>query len=385
MEEATRPTLLCVDDERHVLESMGLFLRRRYELLTAESGAEGIRLLRAHPEVCVIMSDMRMPGMDGATFLHAARSIAPDAPRLLLTGHADIESAITAINDGRIFRFLLKPSPPAQVLEAFEAALSQYRLVTAERELLEHTLRGAVKALSDVLSLAQPAAFGHALRVKLLAGELAGALLPAHRWAVEVAAMLAPLGSIALPAEVADKMHEGRALSIEEKVMVARVPRVTDSLLCNVPRLGMVRGMLALLDHDQLPSGLLLSAEQRRAAERGAAILRAAVDLDALDALGFPPADALEALRSGSGRYDPDVVAALETVRNSGGSLREVQEIPLAALRVGMVIAADVRLATGALFVARGYEVTTSLLERIRNLRSGAVTAPVRVFTVAPA
>ncbi|HSW14770.1 MAG TPA: response regulator, partial [Solimonas sp.] len=212
MEETIRPTLLCVDDERQLLDSMGLFLRRRYELLTAESGAEGIRLLRANPAICAIMSDMRMPGMDGITFLHAARTIAPDVPRMLLTGYADIDTALAAINDGRVFRFLLKPSPPAQVLEAFEAALAQYHLVTAERELLEHTLRGAVEALSDVLSLSQPAAFGHAVRIKLLGGELAGVLLPQHRWAVEVAAMLAPLGSVSLPSEVADKLHDGRPL-----------------------------------------------------------------------------------------------------------------------------------------------------------------------------
>src|SRR4051812_43176501 len=97
--------VLCVDDEPEILEGLSLHLRRRYDVLTATSGAAGLELLRADQSVAVVVSDMQMPSMNGAAFLMQARGIVPDAVRLLLTGHANLDSAIAAVNDGQIFRF----------------------------------------------------------------------------------------------------------------------------------------------------------------------------------------------------------------------------------------------------------------------------------------
>lgn len=377
MEDTSRPAILCVDDEPHVLSSLSLLLRRHYEVLTAGSGMAGLETLAARPDVAVIVSDMRMPGMDGAAFLSEARQRLPDAPRLLLTGYADIDAAIVAVNDGHIFRFLLKPCPPATLLSALASAVEQHRLVTAERVLLEQTLKGALKALSDVLALASPAAFGHATRIKQLAAELAQRLMPAQRWAVEVAAMLAPLGSIALPVDVAEKLAAGRLLTGEEQCMVERIPALTESLLASIPRLELVRAMLALSAGAPAPA---LPSGHRALAVRGAALLRMALDFDALDAAGNPADVAVATLRGRGGRYDAEALAALDALRG-GSAARAIREIPASAMRAGMVIAADIRLASGALLVARGFEVTQGLVERIRNLRPGALAGPVRIYT----
>src|SRR5262245_27108832 len=106
MLEKTRPKILCVDDEPNVLEGLSMHLRRGHEVLTATSGRAGLDLLRDNPSIAVVISDMRMPQMDGATFLATARHIAPNAVRMLLTGQTEMESAISAVNDGQIFRFL---------------------------------------------------------------------------------------------------------------------------------------------------------------------------------------------------------------------------------------------------------------------------------------
>ncbi|MDP3856584.1 MAG: EAL domain-containing protein [Stagnimonas sp.] len=132
--------VLCVDDEPNILVGMRLQLRRHCELLTAASGAEGLEILRQQ-EVAVVISDMRMPGMDGAEFLRQAHALAPDSTRILLTGQADLDSAIRSINDGRIFRFLLKPCPPPTLIAALAAAASRYRLASARRVLSDLMLR----------------------------------------------------------------------------------------------------------------------------------------------------------------------------------------------------------------------------------------------------
>jgi len=113
--EALRPAVLLVDDEPNLLAALRRQLFLRYDVTTCESGAEGLQRLAEKPFV-VVVSDMRMPGMDGAEFLRRARALAPNTTRVLLTGQTDVDAAIAAINDGQIFRFLNKPCSP-DVLE----------------------------------------------------------------------------------------------------------------------------------------------------------------------------------------------------------------------------------------------------------------------------
>src|SRR5581483_1037494 len=128
-----RPRILCVDDEPYVLESLRDTLRRSFDVLTAGGGPEALEKLNAEPgEYAVIISDMRMPVMSGSSFLRESRRIAPDAARILLTGYADLDAAISAVNDAQLFRFLTKPCEPEQLLRACTAGLLQHRLQTAE-------------------------------------------------------------------------------------------------------------------------------------------------------------------------------------------------------------------------------------------------------------
>ncbi len=105
--------VLCVDDEPRVLEALQRHLRERFEVLTATSGARAVDIIQQHKDLAVVVSDMRMPEMDGATLLRHARVLRPSAVRVLLTGQADMAAAIKAINEGQIFRFLTKPCAPS--------------------------------------------------------------------------------------------------------------------------------------------------------------------------------------------------------------------------------------------------------------------------------
>src|SRR5919108_3505283 len=165
--QADFPRVLCDDDEPHVLEGLRDSLRRSFDVSVADSGSAGLALLEKDPDgYAVVVSDMRMPGMSGAAFLSQAKRVAPNAVRVLLTGHADVEAAISAVNDGQLFRFLTKPCSREELLRTCAAALGQHRLLVAERVLLHQTLRGAIKALVDVLALTNPAAFGRAIRLR---------------------------------------------------------------------------------------------------------------------------------------------------------------------------------------------------------------------------
>lgn len=366
-----RPKVLCVDDEQLILDGLRLHLRRKFDAHFALSARDGLNLVDEQGPFAVVVSDMRMPGMDGAAFLSQIRQETPDTTRILLTGHAEIEAAISAVNEGQIFRFLTKPCPPRTLLSAIEAGVEQNRLITSERVLLEQTLRGSIKTLTDILSLTNPVAFGRATRLKQLVGKMAEEIGLLNRWEVEVAAMLSQLGAITLPEEIAEKVYCGAELDEKEHAMLNRIPKVTERLLINIPRMEAVQEILA---NRNTPHSL------GKEIPIGAQLLKVAGDYDDLETKGMAPQMAFDTLRGREGEYNPKVLEIFIQLNGSEATDRQVLEIPLRRVRVGMVFTEDVRTVNGALLVSRGYEVTAEFIERLENSRSGLVKEPLRVM-----
>ena len=237
--------ILCVDDEPNVLQALRRQLRRQFRIETVPGGAEGLEAIAADGPFAVIVSDMRMPGMDGVQFLSAVKERAPESVRVMLTGNADQQTAINAVNEGNIFRFLTKPCPPEVLAKTLATGVRQYQLVTAEKELLEKTLQGSVKVLTDVLSLTNPIAFGRATRVRKLVNELCKELKVNRLWEYEIAAMLSQIGCVTIPSDMLGRVYEGQALDTEEAKMFEGHPTVGRDLVANIPRLENVAEFIA--------------------------------------------------------------------------------------------------------------------------------------------
>ena len=154
MSEATPPRVLVVDDDRLLLDGLRRQLHGTFALATALGGHEGLDVLRAAGDgdgFAVVLSDYQMPRMDGASFLASVRVVAPDATRMLLSGQADLNGVASVVNEGGVFRFLMKPVSRDVLTEALRAGVEQYHLVTAERELLEQTRLGILRPLNGRL------------------------------------------------------------------------------------------------------------------------------------------------------------------------------------------------------------------------------------------
>ena len=378
------PHVLCVDDEPHVLEGLKLQLHRRYEVLTATGAREALAILGSMEYPAVIMSDMKMPGMDGANFLSQARRIAPNSVRILLTGQANLQSAISAVNDGQIFRFLIKPCPPNTLLTAVDAAAQQHRLLTAERVLVEQTLHGSIKAMMDVLAITTPLSFGRGNRVKQLVTELGTKMVIGDLWQAEMAAMLRQLGYVAVPQEVIEKAYYGETLTESEEQMIANVPRVTEQLLANIPRIEAVRQIIAGCERPPLPDGTTLIDLSKLAIRKKAQLLRVAGEYDILETRGITSFEALATMSGRSEMYDAEILQALIELRSGETELNEIREVPLAALMIGMTFADDVKTSSGLLLAPKGYQITASFLERARNFQRGTVKEPLRVLLTKP-
>ncbi|HRD66349.1 MAG TPA: response regulator [Candidatus Competibacter sp.] len=376
-----RPKVLCVDDEPNVLEGLKLHLRRHYEVQTAGGGQMALELLEREGPFAVVLSDMRMPGMNGAALLGQVRRRYPDTTRMLLTGQADLDSAIAVVNEGQLFRFLTKPCPPPVLLQAFEAGVAQHRLITAERVLLEQTLRGVIQTLTDVLALTHPIAFGRANRLKRHAVDLAKQIgVQQDLWQLEVAAMLSQLGCIVVPDGTLEKLYRGELPNEKERAMAERIPVVTGQLLGSIPRLEPV---LAILENRDKP--YRFNPAELDTVRVGGPILKLVADFDTLINQGNPAQLALDTLRGRRGWYDPALLDAFVAIRSTTGQRRVIKEVAVLALQVGMVFAEDVRTKTGALLVTRGHEVTPGLLERLCNLQDARALPPVKVVMVADA
>jgi len=373
--------VLFVDDEARVLHGLRRNFSRVFDLELAPGGAEGLELVREKGPFDVVVSDLRMPRMDGIQFLVRVREIHPDTSRILLTGNANVESAIAAVNEGHLFRFLKKPCPRDELQTAIEAGVEQHRLLENQRVLLEETLHGSVKMLTQVLGLANPTAFGRASRAKPLCGDLAGHLGQPARWVMETAAMLSQIGCIAIDDELVSKLDRLEGLSPDEMRMVKRLPELAANLVHPIPRLEEVEAILRYQGKHFDGNGPPDDDVSGNRIPLGARILKAALDFDALLSQEIPEETAIETLRARQGWYDPEVVGALHALQGGEGDCEVVREVNVAGLELGMVFVDDVTALDERLLVSRGQEVTESVRERVRNFADNlGVKEPMRVI-----
>jgi len=371
--------ILFVDDDANILEAYKRQLRKQFMIETAQGGEKGLEAVRTQGPFAVIVSDLRMPGMDGIQFLEAVREHAPDSVRCMLTGHADLDAAIAAVNKGNLFRFLTKPCSPEELIRALEVAVRQYQLITAERELLEKTLTGSVQVLTEILSLVNPTAFGYASRIKRYIQHMAAQLQLSNTWEFEIAAMLSQIGCVTLPAEVFRKMYADQPLAPEEQEMVAAHHKVTSELLAKIPRLEAIARMIAGLQQPTDLHALVESLNQRDTTGLGTQMLMVALDFDRLVARGVSPKAALAQMRQRKNRYLPRLLAALENIELDP-ALQITKAVRVHALIPGMILDEDLYAKNDALLLAKGHQITASIITHLHNFaRTIGVAEPFRV------
>lgn len=372
--------ILFVDDEPGVLDGYRRLLHKEFSLDTAVNGREGLAAIAAAGDdaYAVIVSDMRMPEMDGVQFLSRVRSLSGDSVRIALTGYADIQTASNAVNDGAIFRFLTKPCEKETLAKALTEALVQHGLLVAERELLEKTLRGSVKVLTEVLSLVNPAAFSRGVRVGKYVQHIVKELQLNTPWQFEVAGMMSQLGCVTLDVETIEAVYAGTRLSAEEQARYDTHAGVAAQLLSNIPRLEAVARMIA--NQDSAPPHSSAGVELKNdPVALGAQILRVAIAYDQLLSSGTGHQESLTHLLSQNKQFAASVVNALANLHLETQRM-EARKCLVAELECDMVLQEDVRTTTGMLLVAKGTQISYALLARMRNfLRRDPISATVLV------
>jgi response regulator RpfG family c-di-GMP phosphodiesterase len=407
--------VLVVDDEPNILSALRRMLRAHgYRVQTAPSGVEALALLAQAP-VDLIISDMRMPEMNGAEFLRRSRERAPEAVRILLTGYADIGSTIDAVNNGEIFRYVSKPWKDEALLATLRDGLERKQLererdrllVTVTRQhaqlkghaaLLEQRVLERTQALSQAHSELQSShdraheGFLGTLRMlSHLLDQRAGLARGCGRAAATLvqaigprmglaaaelqdtfhAALLEDLGRLGLPDRLIDSPLQ--ALTGEDRQRMLRAPLMAEGHLVALPALAGAGRVLHHLgerwDGQGEPGGL-----KGPAIPAGARLLRVLSDFERLKAgcietRRFTDADARRWLGNGSGtRYEPAAVHALLTWLDSPQAVPPQRaRLPVSALLSGMVLAQDLS-AGNVLLVPQGRVLDTTLIKALAQL-----------------
>lgn len=362
-----RHRILFVDDDISLLDSFRRSLRGRYDMTLLSDPLKALEAVKSEEPFSVAVSDYRMPKMDGIQFLQEVQRIAPDTVRVILTGFAETQVAIDAVNEGHVFRFLTKPCSEATLCHVLDQGIEQYRLKTAEKVLLEKTLKGAVKLLTDLLSLLDPQAFGRASRLMRYAGETARQMGVKEIWEIETAALLSQIGSLVLPKEVLDKVYGEIPLRQEEITAAQNRYRIAAQLLDNIPRLEGVAELLACQEGSVPGQRLQSGREGSESLPDAAKILQAVLHFDFLETILKSKAKALAVLRK---QFDLGYWRVLDALEQTLGDEAKyvVRTIGVQALKPQMILAEDLLSAQGQLLIPKGHEISQVMVGRLRTI-----------------
>lgn len=405
----TAVTMLCVDDEVNILSALKrLFKPMGYQVLTATGGADGLKVLEEH-SVDVVISDMRMPEMDGAEFLEKVAAKWPWILRILLTGHSDIGATIEAINKGKIFRYVSKPWEEVDLKLTVQGAVEQ-RFLEQERRRLEkltymqneelqelnaqledrveqrtrelakanealqanHML--TIKGFSNLIEAREPMLAGHSRRVADMSKRVAAKLGmgAAQQQDVMYAALLHDIGKIGLPDALLTKPYD--TLRRDELERVRSHPVTAQAILVALEAFqdvgGIIRSHHEHYDGTGYPDGL-----SGDAIPVGARILAVVNEYDSaqvgtLSADKMTEAQARRHIEAGSGtKYDPAVVQAFfavlrELERQDGLEYRACHS---GELEAGMVLAKDLVAKDGILLLSKGYVLDEKMIKKIQT------------------
>jgi len=410
-------TLLFVDDEQNILSSLRrLFRPYRYRILTALSARDGLIILE-NEHVDLVISDMRMPEMDGTKFLGQVANDWPDTMRILLTGYADLDSTIEAINSGKIYKYMNKPWEDSQIILTVQRALEQQHLErerkrlsdlvkkqnselsmmnmelekkvasrTAELEQamgmlekayedLREGYRDSIKVFSGIIEMREKTVAGHSNRVADNAQQLALALgMDASQVEnVQFAALLHDIGKIILPDALIHRSYS--TLNLQERSEVEKHPIVGESLLMSLNPL-QYTGELIRNHHEYYNGSGYPDGKSGESIPLGARILTVANEFDGLLSgellqRKYSKLEAMEYLSGQRGKlYDTRVVDAfLKILKYEKVSTSVAHEkVSVDKLVPGMRLSEGLTTRKGAFLLPSGHILDTKVIEKIKQI-----------------
>ena len=351
--------ILLVDDDLPLLQSIERNLAFDFDTQLAQGGEEAISIARATPSFSVALVDMRMPGMDGLETIQELRAVMNDCVFVMLTGNQDLSTAMNAINDGKVFRFLTKPCEMDEILRAISAALRQYHLVVAERELLMGTFVGSVNLLTDMI---ETQGFGlvDTNRIAESAISIGSQLGLKIGWQERIATRVMLLG---LPTMEPQEIEDFDLLdpeSKEHRALVSKITRVSANMIGKIPRMDAVAKILRLIPTTSRGS---LSGDRE---ESAAVLLQMTLYWNLITMKGFSAKEATRKIQRILPNVGSRATNAL-TQLNDNQDSHVVRMMQPGDLEPGMILQTDILHENGTVVVSSGRPLSQAVIDNLQD------------------
>lgn len=360
--------VLLVDDDQSLLSSISRNLCLDYDIATAASGAEALEVIQSSGPFGVVLTDMRMPGLSGLQLIIEARKLAPLTSYIMLTGNQDLGTAVHAVNEGHVFRFLSKPCDLATIRSAIEGGLRQHTLELSEKDLLNKTCAGAVSMLTDVLEATKPEICSRLGSLSQVVDQLLTNSRIPKRWDYALASRLALVGFACLDEQSAKSYEQASPHTEEWRFAVERAVGIGGRMVRRIPRLECV-GEIIESCHDVTGCYCYTNPKSNAAIVRnGSTVIALAMAWDSLRRQGLKQRDAIFELQELFTELAADYVEAFEKFPVSQAVEEQVGvKVALADLTPGMVLQADAQGRDGSVLLRAGSRLSEAHIEKLRH------------------
>ena len=364
--------LLLVDDDVNLVNTLSRSLKLNYEVQTANSGSEALKILNSGAEFGVIVVDMQMPLLSGVELIKAARPLSKDAVFIMLTGNQDTTTVSAAINEAQVFRFLNKPCEIAKIKETLNAAFDQHAIVTAEKVLLHKTFMGAIEVMTDVIEATQNEV-GSAQMIDQTFISLSMIMGQNISWEHRTATKLALVGMAMLPPETRMMMKSASPATPHYQETLDEIARVSSRLIQHIPRLDMVAKIISA----QIGSIGAVNPTHCDVPTAGT-FLKTAVYWELFKRRGVSHPEKMAQIRTLMPQLPDEIMELLDEAQEP----EEAASVQIAAIGLieGMELTSDYRDSQGMLMVSAGTRLTKTMIEKLQHSKYHCTGAKLNIL-----
>jgi response regulator RpfG family c-di-GMP phosphodiesterase len=373
--------VLFVDDDPMILSGFVRNFRRYFNVYIAPDAESALEYIKNDGPFAVAVSDMKMPGMNGVVFFEKLRKVSPDTVRIMLSGEASLDMAVDAMNSGAVYKFLIKPVSPDEMLKIIALGLEEHNRISGGKRLLDETLNGSVQALMDVLVLTNPIAFSRGKRLRHYIFQLGRMIGIQNIWIYEIAAMLSQIGCVTVSEETVEKFVEGEELDDKEQRILKFVPQISKKVIAKIPGLDLVSEIIENQNTDIDYSMVKYPLNRTPQAILGSLLLKTVTEFDNMICAGLSKTEAISRMSYSDEKNERTLLKYLKDVSVFNESPSQIRLKKIDDLREGMILAEDIKTNKGFLIAPKGYEADKSLISRLEDYsRKKIIKDSVHVF-----